>query len=72
MMVVNWDYTERRQQTDRRSEGRSGKYDRRRNTCGRCDYFDAEKSYCNYLEGNIKSEDFACPMFTLIAEKNPA
>lgn len=68
--MTNWDFTERRQQTDRRSEGRSGKYDRRRNRCGRCDHFDAENKFCNYHKGSIQSNDFACPAFTAEGTSN--
>ncbi len=58
---------ERREKADRRTAGRTGKYERRKNRCAGCKHFDepSEKllGYCNYHNGDIPASAFACPMF---------
>ncbi len=65
---INWNgENERREKADRRTAGRTGKYERRKNRCAGCKHFDepAEKplGYCNYHNGDIPASAFACPMF---------
>lgn len=68
-MTRDWDQTERRHKPDRRHTGRTGKYDRRRNRCGTCAHFEERgrggDGWCNYHEGEIGPDDFACPMFSI-------
>ena len=63
----------RRQQSDRRSADRQGKYDRRKNRCGRCALFSTpegvgspEAGFCGYYERPITADAFACPYFESI------
>lgn len=63
---------ERRQEQDRRQNDRQGKYDRRRNRCVHCAYFQnksqtiEEEGFCLYHHSPMSSEAFACPYFTAI------
>ncbi len=55
-------FEERRKQ-QRRQADRQGKYDRRRNRCLHCQFFQAEAAYCAYLEKPMAADEFACPAF---------
>jgi hypothetical protein len=63
----SWDKKERRLNADRRSSGRGGKYDRRRNRCVHCVHFKTPDSgvigFCKFHERPVLQEAFACPEF---------
>lgn len=66
---------ERRKEQDRRSMERQGKYDRRRNRCVHCAYFqeatDAGKGLCRFHQVEMTSYAFACPSFDPIQPPEP-
>jgi hypothetical protein len=68
-----WNQEERRKEPDRRSLGRQGKYDRRRNRCVQCAHFKEEdqtgKGVCLFHNTAMVSYAFACPQFA--AADNP-
>ncbi len=47
---------------DRRSKERQGKYDRRRNRCGRCRHFEI-RGHCRKHDIAVTEETFACILF---------
>lgn len=59
-----------RRQTNRRQSTRDGKYDRRRNVCGLCRYYQPEspqEGNCLKHEKPIGYQDFACTLFAFKA-----
>lgn len=64
----SWDRTERRATPDRRSQGRQGKYDRRRNRCINCRHFSAGETpqatgFCQKHQEPFIPDTFACADF---------
>jgi hypothetical protein len=57
-----------RRKEDRRHSDRQGKYDRRKNRCGHCQYFEvrtsAEQGFCQRHHIAIAAETFGCPQFS--------
>jgi hypothetical protein len=63
----NIGFERRRQQKDRRKSTRSGKYDRRKNTCGNCIHFKPQNQtagLCLKHQTMIRANDFACVFYT--------
>lgn len=63
-----WDRQERRNpQSDRRQSDRQGKFDRRRNRCGRCRFFALETGasvgFCEQHQRPFSPDAFACPLY---------
>ena len=69
-MSQEWKHPDRRQETDRRTASRQGKYDRRRNRCLHCRHFEALEEaaipsigLCQQYQQTIEGETFACTLF---------
>ncbi len=66
-------YQDRRTHKDRRSNDRHGKYDRRRNRCGKCVHFadvaPTGEGFCLFFQKKLSPEDFACLEFQ---DKDPS
>ncbi len=57
---------ERRRRPDRRSASRPGKFDRRKNTCGDCRFYQPQSEIagvCMKHQKMIKADEFACVWF---------
>lgn len=57
---------ERRAREDRRKAPRSGKYERRRNTCSGCQFYKPQgevAGLCLKHQKLVRAEDFACVLF---------
>jgi hypothetical protein len=52
-----------RRKEDRRQNDRQGKYDRRKNRCVHCLYFQ-EPAYCQKHNTAMAADAFACPQFS--------
>ncbi|MEB3245597.1 MAG: hypothetical protein VKJ06_06405 [Vampirovibrionales bacterium] len=47
---------------DRRGNNRSGKFDRRRNRCGTCQYL-SQNGFCQQHQQPFEAESFACVLY---------
>lgn len=62
-------YQDRRTHKDRRASDRHGKFDRRRNRCGKCAHFaevapiEEGEGFCLFFQKKLSPEDFACLEF---------
>jgi hypothetical protein len=67
MAENTWNGVERRVNPDRRANNRQGKYDRRRNRCGRCVFFNPaeppEMGFCRQHQQAMARDAFACWLF---------
>lgn len=55
---------ERRQsQQDRRGLERQGKFDRRKNRCGQCRFWDKAARWCQQHQTGMAEDAFACLLF---------
>ena len=66
---------ERRKEQDRRQQGRTGKYERRKNRCVHCVHFQEEtdtgKGLCRFHQMRVVAYAFACPDFDPLQGEPP-